>query len=260
MRKQPNTRFIGIFVTIGILVFISTILVYLNNRFFANDGKRIVMYFEESINGLNVGSPVVFKGVQIGKVAAIDLITSANDLEFSIPVYITMERRRNIKDGSFSSKETILNRLIEKGLRARLTTQSYLTGLLMIELEMLPNTPIVLKHTKDDDILEIPTVLSPMGELSKGLQNLPIQKSVEEFNNFFAGLNQEIPKILPQINQIVTRINKATSNRSGASADTIANFNRTLTNVSEAARSIRNLADYLEQHPESILKGKKGGN
>ena len=260
MRKTPNTRLIGIFVTTGILIFIAILLAYINEKFLLDDGKKIVMYFEESINGLNVGSPVVFKGVQIGKVTAIDLVTSANDLEFSIPVYITMERRRNIKDGSFSSKEAILHRLIEKGLRGRLTTQSYLTGLLMIELEILPKTPIVLKHIKSDDILEIPTVLSPMGELSKGLQNLPIQKSVEEFNNFFANLNQEVPKILPQINQIITRLNQVTSNRAGTSADTISNFNQALTGISEAARSIRNLADYLEQHPESILKGKQEDN
>lgn len=260
MRKIPNTRFIGIFVTCGIIVFFSSILVYINNNFGVDGGKKIVMYFEESINGLNVGSPVVFKGVQIGKVAAIDLIANSEDLEFSIPVYVTMERRRNIKDNAFSSKEDILNKLIKKGLRARLTTQSYLTGLLMIELEMLPGTPINLYHNKDDEILEIPTVLSPIGELSKGLQSLPIQKSVDEFNNFFSGLNQELPKILPQINQIITRLNQATSNRAGTSADTITNLNRALSNVSEAARSVRNLADYLEQHPEAVLKGKHGGN
>ena len=84
--------------------------------------------------------------------------------------------------------------------------------------------------------------------------------SVDEFNNFFSGLNQELPKILPQINQIITRLNQATSNRAGTSADTITNLNRALSNVSEAARSVRNLADYLEQHPEAVLKGKHGGN
>ena len=135
--------------------------------------------------------------------------------------------------------------------------QSFLTGLLMIELEMLPGTPVNLYHDKDGDILEIPTVLSPIGELSKGIQDLPIAKSVEEFNKFFSGLNNKMPNILSQLDGMLSRLNSAVSSKSGASADTIANFNKTLTSVGEAARSLRNLTDYLERHPESLLKGKK---
>ncbi len=258
MHKEPNKRLIGVFMISGILVLAATFLVYIREKFFVNDGKMVVMYFEESINGLNVGSPVVFKGVQIGKVVAIDLIANAKNLEFSIPVYAQIEQRKGKRDNTFKDRVELLDRLIAEGLRARLTTQSFLTGMLMIELEILPGTPVILKHGKKDDILEIPTVLSPIGELSKGLQDLPIQKSVEEFNKFFVNLNAEVPKILPQINKIVSNINQAISNRSGASADIIVNFNKALNNISDAARAVRNLADYLERHPEAVLKGKKG--
>lgn len=260
MRKQPNERFIGLFMIGGLLTLLLMGAVFLSERLFLNDGRMLVMYFEESINGLSVGSPVVFKGVQIGKVTAIDLIANAETLEFSIPVYVRLEKRRNIENGEFVDRERILEALIDKGLRARLATQSYLTGMLMVELEMLPGTPIVLRHpAKDKNIFEIPTVLSPLSELSKGLQDLPLKESVAAFNKFFTTLNTELPNILPQISQAATRLNKAVSNNLGATAETLNNFNQTMLSVEAAANSMRNLTDYLERHPEAILKGKERG-
>lgn len=255
MRKEPNKKLIGIFMLTGLAVLAIVFGIYIKGKLFAG-GKTLVMYFEESINGLNVGSPVVFKGVQIGKVVSIDLIANPENLEFSIPVYVKMEQKKNIEDMEFGDRETVLNELIKKGLRARLTTQSYLTGLLMIELEMLPSTPIELHHRKNNrDVLEVPTVLSQLGELSKGIQDLPVRESVVEFNKFFSKLNTDI---MPQLQQTVTDVNRLISGRSGASADTLININRTLSSMSEAARSVRNLTDYLEQHPEALLKGKGG--
>ncbi len=256
MRKEPNKKLIGLFMLTGFAVLAFVFGIFLKEKVFINNGKTLVMYFEESINGLNVGSPVVFKGVQIGKVVAIDLIANADNLEFSIPVYVKMEQKKNIEDAEFGDKEAILDELIQKGLRARLTTQSYLTGLLMIELEILPDTPIRLHHQGiNNDVLEIPTVLSPMGELSKGIQDLPVRRSVEEFNKFFTALNNDI---MPQLRQTINNVNKVMANNSGASVDTLNNFNRTLNNVSEAAKSVRNFTDYIERHPEALLKGKGG--
>ncbi len=256
MRKEPNKKLVGLFIVSGLSVLLIIIGLFLREKiFYGNNSKTLVMYFEESINGLNVGAPVVFKGVQIGKVADIDLIADTNTLDFSIPVYVRMVQRGkdNINSDEFDTKIELLNALIDKGLRARLTTQSYLTGLLMIELEMLPDTKIVRRKPKDSPYLEIPTVLSPIGELSKGIQDLPIRQSVEKFNLFFDNLNN---KVMPQVEQIVANVNRTVSGNKGMSAETMTNLNRAINNVSEAARSMRNFTDYLERHPESLLKGK----
>lgn len=256
MRKEPNKRLIGLFIVSGLSVLLIVIGLFLREKiFYGNNSKTLVMYFEESINGLNVGAPVVFKGVQIGKVANIDLIADTNTLDFSIPVYVRMVQRGedNINSNEFDTKIELLNALIEKGLRARLTTQSYLTGLLMIELEMLPDTKIVRRKPEDSPYLEIPTVLSPIGELSKGIQDLPIRQSVEKFNLFFDNLNN---KIMPQVEQIVANVNRTVGGNKGMSAETMANLNRAINNVAEAAKSMRNFTDYLERHPEALLKGK----
>ncbi|MBQ8661613.1 MAG: MCE family protein [Alphaproteobacteria bacterium] len=256
MRKEPNKRLIGLFIVSGLSVLLIVIGLFLREKiFYGNNSKTLVMYFEESINGLNVGAPVVFKGVQIGKVANIDLIADTNTLDFSIPVYVRMVQRGqgDINSNEFDTKIELLNALIDKGLRARLTTQSYLTGLLMIELEMLPDTKIVRRNPKDSPYLEIPTVLSPIGELSKGIQDLPIRQSVEKFNLFFDKLNN---KIMPQVEQIVANVNRTVGGNKGMSAETMTNLNRAINNVAEAAKSMRNFTDYLERHPEALLKGK----
>mgnify|MGYP000764795485 FL=1 len=155
---------------------------------------------------------------------------------------------------TYGEKEMILNALIAKGLRARLTTQSYLTGQLMIELEMLPDTPIVLRRPQDEkEFLEVPTVLSPLGEISKGIQNLPLKESVEQFRRFFTSLNDE----MPQVKKMINSMSRVVDGNAGAAADTLDNFNKAAVNISQAAKALRNFADYIERHPEALLKGKK---
>ena len=255
MRNEPNKKLIGLFMIIGVTVLAIIFGAFLKSKFYDGDSKTLVMYFEESINGLNVGAPVVFKGVQIGKVVRTELIANPDDLSFSIPVYVKMDAKQSINySATYGAKESILNALIEKGLRARLTTQSYLTGQLMIELEMLPDTPVMLHSTRQNkNFLEIPTVLSPLGVISKGIQNVPLKASVEQFNKFFASLNEE----MPNIRKVVHSMNKVISGNAAATSETIDNFNEAAINVSQAAKALRNFADYLERHPESLLKGKK---
>lgn len=251
MRKKPNTKMIGLFLVIGIALFAIVVLDFAKDKFMGDKNDQIVMYFEESITGLNVGSPIVFKGVQIGQVSSIGIVTDLQTLEFNIPVTAKMNKQGIDSMDEYKNKDVLLDELIKKGLRARLATQSFVTGQLMIEFEMLPNTPVVLKN-KNPNYVEIPTVLSQLGELSKGIQDLPIRHSVEAFNLFFDNLNKEMPKI----NQIITRLDKLVKQNSQTSVDTINNFNNAMINIGEAANSFRNLADYLERHPEALLKGK----
>lgn len=258
MRKQPNTKMIGLFISIGLAAFLLIIGSYVSGKIFADKGSMLVMYFDESIKGLNVGSPVVFKGVEIGKVVKIDLIADTENLTFSIPVYAKMETQKQISSHGEENR-VLLNALIAKGLRARLATQSFLTGQLMIELEMLPDTPVVLNGKEPNETLEIPTVLSPIGEISKGIQDIPVKKIAAKINAFFDKLNDSLPIILPQIEKALAGTNQLIKNNAQVTSDTIDNLNRTIIYVGEAAKNVRNLADYLDRHPEALFRG-KGGN
>lgn len=86
MRKKPNSKLIGLFIVCGITLFLATVGMFVSEKIMADTKSEVVMYFSESIKGLDVGSPVVFKGVNIGRVSKIDLITDMDDSEFSIPV------------------------------------------------------------------------------------------------------------------------------------------------------------------------------
>ncbi len=260
MKKTPNKKLIGIFTIASISIFIGIVLMFAGDKIFTKNNDQLVMYFEESIKGLIIGSPVSFRGVEIGKVSKIDLMADTSDMNFSIPVFAKLNEDQNFRIKSYKKikdKDEFLQDLIKKGLRARLTTQSYLTGQLMIELEMLPNTKAQLKNQNVfKDTIEIPTALSPMGELSKGLQDLPIKDSIDKFNALLETFNQKFPIILEQTASIATSINKIASNNVGGVSMTLNNLNKAMIDIGEAARSIKNFTDYLERHPEALLKGK----
>ncbi len=261
MEKQPNTRFIGVFIAVGVLFFLSVMAKYLQEKYFSDDKDVVVMYFEESVKGLSVGSSVVFKGVEVGRVSKISLVADSDDLDFSISVLaVFLPQPELLKRMNFKTQKELLSALIRRGLRARLISQNYLTGQLMIELEMLPKAPLVLKQEAGtSEYFEIPTILSPFGEISKGVQSLPIKESLEKLGHFFDTISEEIPVIMPKIAQAFENLNKMVVRNSGVSTEALVNLNAAVVSVNEAAKSVRNFMDYMEQHPEAILQGKKGG-
>ena len=171
---------IGLFMAAGIGIFALILIISLRNSIFKNDKDTVVMYFEESLRGLNVGSSVMFKGVEVGQVSRIELVANTNDLSFRIPVYVQLNPDQRIisRDKSLRGKQELLSELIKKGLRARLGVQNYITGQLFIELTMQPDSPLNLKYKSvDGDYMEIPTILSPMGMISQDFSKIPLKQA-----------------------------------------------------------------------------------
>ena len=278
MKKTPNKRLIGFFTLIGILMFVAVIFYYLGGSIFRQREHAIVMYFEESIKGLNVGSSVMFRGIEIGKVDKIDLVISPDEVSFSTIVFASLDNEQSLKFKKDEGRniKNLIRIMIKKGLRAKLVTQSYLTGQLMIELEIVPNPKPFVPHIEKNNRsiasnimgknnpIEIPTILSPMEELSKGFQDMPIREIIEKIDNLLFVFNNTMPIILEQTSKIATNINSITSdinyvisNNYGNIPATITNLNRTIADIGDAARALRNFADYIERHPETLLKGKR---
>ena len=82
MVRKPNKTMIGLFLLLGSAVFVFILGVYVKRVFFPDNSNVVVMYFQESIKGLNVGSSVVFQGVEIGKVSRIDLVADMENTHF----------------------------------------------------------------------------------------------------------------------------------------------------------------------------------
>ncbi len=92
MSKQANTKLIGGFVIGAVVLVISGILLFGSGKLFSHQ-KKFVLFFEDSVKGLTVGSPVDFKGVNIGTVTDIKIVLNKRGLALLIPVFIEIEPR-----------------------------------------------------------------------------------------------------------------------------------------------------------------------
>ena len=266
MKNEPNKKAIGLFLVIGFTLFVGIIGQSILHKIHADKKSTVVMYFNESLQGLSEGSSVVFQGVEVGKVSRIQLVTDKNNLQFYVAVYASVKKIDIMSEDSvwkkFWKKENLLGALISNGLRARLANQSLLTGQLMIELVMLPDTKINMddmnENQKKERFPQIPTVLSKKEELSRGLNRIQIQEAVTQFNHVAKVLGEELPILLPALTESSKNLDKTLEKVANSSEETLANLNETLREVSDAAKSFQNLTDYLERHPESLIQGKKG--
>lgn len=135
---------------------------------------KFIMFFDSSVRGLSLGAPVEFKGIKVGSVLDVRLEFNSDNSSFRIPVLIEIEPQRIIERGiedTGSSYQT-LNKLVERGLRARLQTGSLLTSQLYIELDIHPDSPINLSGD-DTPFPELPTLATAnFGAITKSAEDL----------------------------------------------------------------------------------------
>jgi len=261
MKKEPNKKAIGVFMLLGLALFGALLVKNAVEKYILSNRHLVVLYFSESIKGLNIGSPVVYEGVQVGKVVKIEIHTDPKTLEFSIPVFVRFSQDNDFSHMAFAdnfSRRSFLEMLIKKGLRARLATQNFLTGQLMIELLMDENAPVIYhveEHSKHN--LEIPTTLSTIGNITRGIQDLPLKQIVVRFDNVLKDLEADLPPLILKYQELGDKLGNYVSTSIPQTNQSLNQLNQTLKDMSNAAKSIKNLSDYLERHPDSILKGKK---
>lgn len=261
MKKEPNKKAVALFMILGFAIFGAIIVKNLAEQYFMNKRNLVVMYFSESISGLNIGSPVVYEGVQVGKVVKIEIHTDPKTLEFSIPVYIRFSQDNDFSHMTFgenSNRRDFLQTLINKGLRARLDTLNLLTGQLMIDLFMDPNSePVYHDADHNEKHLEIPTTLSAFGNLARGIEDLPLKQIIWRFDNVLERLETDLPPLMATYTNVGEKLENYINKSLPQTNQSLNQLNQTLKDMSNAAKSIKNLSDYLERHPDSILKGKK---
>jgi paraquat-inducible protein B len=221
MAKQANRMMIGGFVVIAVVLLAASLVVFGSGKFFKKTNKYI-LYFDGSVKGLSVGAPVLFQGVQIGSVAAITLSVDPNGLKVEIPVIVDIEPHRFEVAGGVQrtdeDRREAGKKLVERGLRAVLTTQSFITGQLMIECDFYPNTPVHLKNISKE-YPEIPTIPSTTKRLAQTLQKLDLKAIEKNLTNTLAGIDGfvnnpdlkasigELKGVLSDARQMVQNIN-----------------------------------------------------
>ena len=163
MARQARKTLIGAFVVGAVALAAVAIVVFGSGRFFQ---KRFtfVMFFSGSITGLSVGSPVEFRGVRVGQVTKIAAVLDPKTLSIAIPVYVEIDPKSLIISGSEDaasvfSTHTLYEPLLEKGLKAQLDIESFITRQLYINMDFYPDRPTKLLGL-DPRYPEIPTILS----------------------------------------------------------------------------------------------------
>jgi paraquat-inducible protein B len=231
MSKQANKTLIGGFVLGAVALVVAVVLVFGSGRFLT-ERLTYVLHFEGSVKGLNIGSPVLFRGVKVGTVKNIRIQAESDLVSILIPVLIDLEPKRFGNPRRAEDPEANLQRLIKAGLRARLELQSLVTGQLMVELDFHPDTPI--KLVDETEYPEIPTIQSGMQELAKTIEKLPLDQLANKLTSAVAGLEKAVNS--PEV------------------AESIVNLNKTLKETKRLVRNVNSRIEPLASSLEETIK------
>lgn len=316
---------VGLFAVVGIAV-LALALVMVGGRWFA-DSERALLRFDNSVFGLQDGALVVFRGVRIGQVVRIQLAPAAAG-EVVTVVTAELDRARMAELlGPNASGGAYLPQLIARGLYARLATQSLLTGLLYVDLDLRKNEPASAQATaaQADGLPLIPTEPNTLQTLKAQLEQVDVAQIAEDLAAIAANTralvgNPELAQTIERasaaalavqqlaqalqtqvgplagatrqtlgsVDQAAARIDAAaaaiqdaakgtepllaslrrSSDALTVTAQTLAtavdadsslrqNADRALQDVARAARSLRELSDTLERHPDALLRGRQ---
>ncbi len=195
MSKPVSKTLIGVFVMGAMALAVTAVLVFGSGRFFKQT-KKFVMVFPGSVKGLNVGAPVIFRGVAIGQVTDIQLRVDPKTLSGEVPVYVEIDPdkfsvpqdQRPLLEIT-RTKYAYINPLIDKGLKAQLQLQSFVTGQSMVYLDFFPDKPVRLTGI-EKRYPEIPTVPGDMEELSKTLKDLKLGELLKNITHVVDSLDK----------------------------------------------------------------------
>lgn len=190
MSKRANTTVVGFFVIVAIALVLGAVTLFGSGQFF-HDRVVVVTTFEGSVTGLQVGSPVEFRGVPVGTVTSIKALYDPDKASFIIPVYMSLDSASvtNIRgDQPRRSPEDEIERMIENGLRARLDIRSLVTGTKFVALDFYPNAEARISGI-DDDIPEIPSTASRLEKVTNMFDKLDIDRLSAEALLALEGIN-----------------------------------------------------------------------
>jgi paraquat-inducible protein B len=256
---------------------------------------KSILYFDESVRGLDIGAPVEFWGIQMGQVLDVKLVYDQQKKNFRVRVLVETETERFYEAGfvgSDTDRRKMLEGLLARGFRAQLKTGNLLTGKQVVILDFFPDAEPATIQTENGTPI-FPTVPAPMAEIGtkfsqilNKIDNLPIEQIGNDLRDTIHGAKKiaESPDILeaignlnaalaetrllvsdlrtkvtPEINAVLEEARQSLANAEhilNADAPLQVKMNSALDEISGAARSLRILMDYLERHPEALIRGK----
>jgi len=230
------------------------------------DPQTYAIVLRQSVRGLVQGAPVEFRGIPIGEVADMHPEFDPKTADFSIVVvlhiYPVMLGVADVVDPSAPDAVAIRRQraeaLVAHGLRAQIRSGSFLTGSLYVALDFFPDAPPFTI-----DWSQQPPQLAVVPGSLEAVETKLI-KVVEKLDKFpLDRIGDDLRKVLAELDLTLESGRRTLDTADGAIGPDSAlrvDLASTLQEVSRAARAIRVLGDYLERHPESLIRGKTEGH
>ncbi|MGB3095777.1 MAG: MlaD family protein [Candidatus Deferrimicrobiaceae bacterium] len=239
--------------------------------------KHFLLYFEDDVGGLSSGAPVNLQGIKIGRVVDFSLQFDVKKKDFQVPVLIELEPERIEQiHGKVPKGVVLIDDFVARGMRAQMKSGNLITGQKYIDLAFYPKAPLE-KVRHDEAYPVLPTIPQPLQQIMASVENIlhrlekiptdeigrDVKTVLESANNnlrktetMFGEINENV---LPEITRTLKKLQTSLANIEkgyGADSSTNQDLRKALDEAGEAARSIRILTEYLERHPESLIRGK----
>jgi paraquat-inducible protein B len=250
MVNKANPAAIGAFVVGAVVLAVAGTLAFGSGKLFKRTTK-VVCFFTGDLSGLNVGAPVRFKGVEVGSVADIRIRMGEEAAKLTaetiaqgirIPVIMEIDNDKLTAEGALPLLDRAqLKRLIDLGLRAQLSSQSLVTGLLLVRLDFYPDTPPVFVLPPDSSLAEIPSVPTSMQQVQAAAQDVIRKLEDIDFKKLVASATEAIDgvKSLAQSPGLQKALN---------------DLPETVTNANQAVTSLRDLATRFDREQGPLLQ------
>ncbi len=192
MGRKASPAVIGAFVLGAVALGVVAVTVWGSGKLFHHQFVAIC-YFPGSVNGLSPGAPVKFRGVQIGEVSEIRLLYEQAQGAPRIPVFLKIDPERMQELGATSAPSVeLLQRLVGQGLRARLSTLSIVTGVLYVEFDLLPGSPVEMMQAATATYPEIPTLPTPLEEATRTVSDVLAQLKEVDFKGIGVAVREAV--------------------------------------------------------------------
>jgi paraquat-inducible protein B len=273
MNRRVSPTLIGAFV-LGAVMLAVIAVVLIGSGHFLRRSSPFVLYFPGSVNGLRIGSPVKFRGVEIGSVDNIRLQLQTGQSVSRIPVIIGIDPD---KITSLGGSETILNSraeyqsAIDRGLRAQLQTESIVTGVLFVALDYFPGTRasfVQQPGTRKYQYREIPTEPSStekartaVTEVLTKLAESDIEGLVDSARETISDMHQlvassDLKLVIRSVEHMADRVGEAAGNVSRLTTgldSNVAGLSHDLRQTSVSAMTILDRAGEVLQHTDATI-------
>jgi paraquat-inducible protein B len=243
MSQKPNPVSIGLFIVIGVALGVTGLLLFSSSKLFTKTLDCII-YFDQSLNGLQEGAPVKIRGVTIGSVKRVMVRFNQATNDLSLPVIIELEEKlinQRMSEPLMDFTGTYLEERVRNGMRASLQAESLVTGVLYIELRRNPKAPPPVLHQLEKRYPEIPTEPTQIQALMENLASL------------------DIKGISTNINGLITRLDKVLENMhmgevSAAVTNTLGSLNQLITSpdITNTLASVRTTLDQYKALGEKL--------